>query len=335
VSEPDALKLTVYAGERDRAGGRFLADALADVYERHGAQVSAVFRGVAGFGAHHRLRTDRLLTLSEDLPVVSVAVDRRERVEAMVDEVRAITRRGLVTLERAHLVDGRDAPVASTAKLTVYAGRGERVAGRPAAEAVVALLHRHGVAGATVLLGVDGTLGGVRRRAGFARDNAGVPVMVISVGESDRIAAVLPELRSLLPHAPITLERAHVCRRDGHPVAGPQAPEGGWQKLMVFAGEQSRTPADAPLTGTLIRRLREAGAAGATALRGTWGYHGDHRPHGDRFWSLRRRVPVVTVVIDTPARICRWYEIVDELTGVTGLVTSEVVPVAFTGAGAG
>jgi PII-like signaling protein len=33
----------------------------------------------------------------------------------------------------------------------------------------------------------------------------------------------------------------------------------------------------------LIRRLRREGAAGATSLRGLWGYHGDHRPHAERF----------------------------------------------------
>ena len=36
--------------------------------------------------------------------------------------------------------------------------------------------------------------------------------------------------------------------------------------------------------------------------------------------------PVVTVVIDTPERIRRWFAIVDELTDETGLVTSEMVP---------
>ena len=69
-----------------------------------------------------------------------------------------------------------------------------------------------------------------------------------------------------------------------------------------------------------------AGAAGATSLRGVWGYHGDHAPHGDTMWQLRRRVPIVTVVIDTPDRIARWFEIVDELTAETGLVTSELIP---------
>jgi PII-like signaling protein len=37
-------------------------------------------------------------------------------------------------------------------------------------------------------------------------------------------------------------------------------------------------------------------------------------------------VPVVTVMVDTPERIGRWFDVVDELTDETGLVTSEQVP---------
>ena len=66
----DGLKLTTYFGERDRAGGGFLADALIDIYARHELRTSLVLRGVEGFGLKHQLRTDRLLTLSEDLPLV-------------------------------------------------------------------------------------------------------------------------------------------------------------------------------------------------------------------------------------------------------------------------
>jgi PII-like signaling protein len=98
-----------------------------------------------------------------------------------------------------------------------------------------------------------------------------------------------------------------------------------WQKLMVYAGEQARAGGQ-PLHHRLIRTLRRAGASGATSLRGIWGYHGDHEPHGDSFWQLRRRVPIVTVVIDTPERCRRWFELIDALTRETGLVTSEMVP---------
>ena len=81
----------------------------------------------------------------------------------------------------------------------------------------------------------------------------------------------------------------------------------------------------AALADTLLRRLRRAGAAGATCLRGIWGYHGDHAPHGDSLWQLRRRAGVVTVIVDTPDRIGEWFAIADELTAGAGLVTGEIV----------
>ena len=62
--------------------------ALAALYARHGLHTSIVLRGALGFGAAHHLRTDRLLTLSEDLPVVSIAVDAAERVAPVVAEAR-------------------------------------------------------------------------------------------------------------------------------------------------------------------------------------------------------------------------------------------------------
>jgi PII-like signaling protein len=324
----DCLKLTAYFGERDRVNGGFLADALSAVYARHELRTSLVMRGVEGFGSKHRLRTDRLLTLSEDLPIVSVAVDTRERIEAVMPEIERLRFDGLVTLERARMLTGRADPpseLGEPAKLTVYVGRQERAGGRPAYEAVVALLHRCGVAGATVLMGIDGTAHGVRERARFFARNAQVPLMVIAVGEGDRIASALPELSAMLPRPLMTLERVRVCKRDGRRLAGPHEPDGDWQKLMVYAGEQSRHEGH-PLHHRLVRALREAGAAGATSLRGTWGYHGDHAPHGDSFWQLRRRVPVVTVIVDTPQRTRDWFGIVDEVTDETGLVTSELVP---------
>ena len=73
----DCLKLTTYFGERDRHNGRFLADELLELYARHEFQTSILLRGIEGFGIKHRLQTQRLLTLSEDLPLVAIAVDSR------------------------------------------------------------------------------------------------------------------------------------------------------------------------------------------------------------------------------------------------------------------
>lgn len=340
----DCLKLTTYFGERERTEHGLLADALADLYDEHRLRTSVLLRGAEGFGQHHRLRTDRLLTLSEDLPVVSVAVDRRARIEALLEPVTRLHRRGLLTLERALLLDGPlDSPQLPAdfgeAKLTVYVGRQQRVGRQPAHLAVVDLLHRRGIAGATVLLGVDGTRDGRRARARFFARNATVPVMILAVGAAAPIAAVLPELDTLLREPLVTLERVRICKRDGALLATPHELPGTdehglplWQKLTIYTS-QAATHDGHPINLQLIRGLRAAGAAGATSIRGIWGFHGDHAPHGDRLLQLRRHVPIVTIILDTPARMAGHFEIVDSLTTAHGLVTSEVVPRAGGGTG--
>jgi PII-like signaling protein len=338
VNNEDCLKLTTYFGERDRTEDGLVADELLDIYGGNRLQTSILLRGSEGFGRLHHRHTDRLLSLSEDLPVVSIAVDRRERIESILDIVLQVKRRGLITLERARLLSGEIGPIelpealGEATKLTVYVGRQERVFRMPAYAAVCDLLHRHGIAGASVFLGVDGTSRGHRTRARFFGRNADVPMMIIAVGAGERMARVLPELGGLLHEPLLTLERVRVCKRDGELLARPHGlpatDEHGlamWQKLMIYTS-QSATHEGKPLNMEVVRRLRQSDSAGATSLRGVWGFHGSHAPHGDRFLQMRRRVPVVTITIDTPERTARSFEIIDELTAEHGLVTSEMVP---------
>jgi PII-like signaling protein len=284
------VKLSVYFGENDG-----LSDALLDLFAAHGLQASVLLRGIEGFGAKQHLHSDRLLTLSEDLPLLAIAVDSDDRIEAVRGEVEAMVDEGLMTLERT-----ADELPERRVKLTVYCPRAEF---RP----VVELLNRHGVEGATVLLGVDGTMHGERRRARFFAANTDVPLLVVAVGSSERVATAMTALGNPLH----TLERVS----DG-PVGTP------WEKLTMYSSE----PAGVHLH--LIRRLREAGAAGATCLRGIWGYSGEEDPHGDRLLALRRRVPVVTAVVDTAERMPEWLAIASELAPPGGLLIREGVPSA-------
>ncbi len=334
----DCLKITCYFGERQRTGGQFAADAVLDLYGQEQVATSILLRGAEGFGARHRPRSDRSLTLSEDLPLVTIAVDERARIEPLAATVAALAGTGLVTLERAQLLSGdvvsatlRDV-VHEQTKLTIYLGRHERIYRVPAYLAVCDLLHRRGVAGATVLLGVDGTVNGSRERAEFFGRNERTPMMVIAVGSGERIARVLPELGGLLHQPLLTMERVRICKRDGQllcsPVDRPGTDDAGrplWHKLTVYTSEAARHHGQ-PIHRALVRRLRMAGAGGATTLRGVWGFHGDHAPHGDRLFQLGRQVPAVSVVIETQDRIAAAFAIIDELTTEQGLVTSELVP---------
>ncbi|BBY21872.1 DUF190 domain-containing protein [Mycobacterium stomatepiae] len=344
MNEP-CLKLTAYFGERQRAvgdGGRFLADAMFDVFGTRGVATSVMLRGIASFGASHELRTDVSLSLSEDPAVAIAAVDVEPKIRALVDEVAALTGRGLLTLERARLVTRQrgtgalgdfDTHNGDAAKLTVYVGRQERVAGKAAYYAVCELLYRHGFAGAIAFLGVDGTAHGQRRRAHFFGRNVNVPMMIIGIGSTEQVSAAATELADVLAEPLLTVERVRLCKRDGEMFARPQQlpttdAHGRtlWQKLMVYTAETTRHDT-LPIHRALVHRLLHSGTArGATVLRGIWGFHGDHKPHGDKLFQVARRVPVTTIIVDTPESIARSFDIVDELTGRHGLVTSEMVP---------
>ncbi len=338
MNEP-GIKLTTYFSERDRVGERFLADALFEVYEHHQIHTSVLLRGVEGFGQHHAIQTDRLLTLSENLPAVSIAIDTRERIEHAVPEVLKVTNHGLISLERAQLVSRGDLNRlelpdgdSRAIKLTVYGGRSVRADGQAGYVAAVDVLRQSGAAGASVLLAVDGTLHGERQRARFFARNANVPLMLLAMGDGTTLTKAMPRIASLLDDAVATVERVQICKSDGTTFSAPafvaeKDPSGlaVWQKLMVHAEEQAKVGGH-PLHRVLVRRLREAGAAGATVLRGVRGFYADHEPFADRLFSLSRNVPVHVVVVDTPSNMRRWWPIIDQATSEAGLITNELVP---------
>lgn len=335
----DCLKLTAYFGERQRSGDRFLAEAMLDLFGERQIASSIMLRGIGGFGLRHHVRTDQTLSMSEDPPVAVIAVDTKTKIDELLDPLLAIKKRGLLTLERAQLLRGDITPIElsdelhEATKLTIYVGRKERVYGVPAYMALCDLMYRRKLAGASVLLGVDGTAHGQRERAHFFDRNVDVPMMIIAVGSGDQIGRILPELGGLIRRPLITVERIRVCKLDGvlleRPHALPGTDEHGlqmWQKLMIYTSESAMHNRQ-PIHRALIRELRQRKSCrGATVLRGTWGFHGDHEPHGDKFFQLTRHVPVTTIVIDSPENIAESFDVIDEFTHQQGLVTSEMVP---------
>jgi PII-like signaling protein len=347
MSEP-CLKLTTYFAERQRAvghEGRFLADEMLDRFGSSNVATSVMLRGIASFGPSHELRSDVSLSLSEDPAVAVAAVDVEPKIRALVRDVAAMTGNGLLTVERARLVTARlgtgalsdfDGRNGDAAKLTVYVGRQERIAGKQAHYAVCDLLYRHGFAGAIALLGVDGTAHGERRRARFFGRNVNVPLMIIGIGSTTQVSSAATELAAAVPNPLLTVERVRLCKRDGELLARPQqlpaTDDQGralWQKLMVYTAEATRQDGLAIHRALVQKLLRSGTARGATVLRGVWGFHGDHKPHGDMLFQIARRVPVTTIIVDTPESIARSFDIVDQLTGRHGLVTSEMVPAAL------
>ncbi len=95
-----ARRLTVYIGEDDSWSHKPLYTEIVHRAHQAGLAGASVLRGIEGFGSSSsRIHTSRILSLSEDLPVVVVIVDDAEKIEAFLPQVEEIVTEGLVTLE--------------------------------------------------------------------------------------------------------------------------------------------------------------------------------------------------------------------------------------------
>jgi len=101
--EGTGLLARIYVGESDSWHGRPLYEAIVHLLRGRGLAGATVIRGIEGFGAKQHLHTTRILSLSQDLPVLIEVVDEEERLRAILPELNAMVSEGLITLERVEI----------------------------------------------------------------------------------------------------------------------------------------------------------------------------------------------------------------------------------------
>ena len=333
----DALRLSVYFGEGVVTHGRLASDALMDALAAREIEVAALLRGIEGFGLHRRIYAERFPDVSTDLPLLAVAVDRKERVLEALDDVDRAVPRGLVTLERTRLVTDTDVAAAepgpgpgAAAKLTVNCDLSERIARRSAYRVAVDVLRSAGVPGAIVLPAADGLIRGARRRVRLFSSNGGA-MMTISIVPRTVLPAALAALSAALEKPVVTVDPIALLKHDGEqleplpmPHDGPPD-DRGWLAVALYT-RQTSTHHGHSLFAELTRRLRKAGASGATTVLGDWGFSSDEPPHGDRFGRIASHRPTYTVWVDRPETVAKVWPVIDELTSVHGIVTCQSLP---------
>lgn len=93
----------------------------------------------------------------------------------------------------------------------IYIGESDHYEGKPLYEAIVQLLRERGVAGATVLRGVEGYGRAARiHTTRILRRSEDLPILIEVVDREDRLRAVLPEIDAMVEGGLITLEQVEV-----------------------------------------------------------------------------------------------------------------------------
>ena len=103
----EAMLLRIFVGESDRWKHQPLYEAIVlKARELHLAGAT-VLRGPMGFGKSSRLHTAKILRLSMDLPLVIEVVDTEENIQRFLPVLDEMMSGGLVTLEKARVIDYR------------------------------------------------------------------------------------------------------------------------------------------------------------------------------------------------------------------------------------
>lgn len=97
-------RLTIYIGESDRHGHTPLATEIVQRAHAAGLAGASVFRGVEGYGASNHIHTTRILSLSNDLPMAIVIVDRPDAIAAFLPQLDELITEGLVILDDVQVI---------------------------------------------------------------------------------------------------------------------------------------------------------------------------------------------------------------------------------------
>lgn len=104
----EAKLLRIFIGESDRIKGKPVYEEIVLKARVAGLAGATVIKGIMGFGANSKIHTSKLLTLSEDLPLIVEIVDTLEKIEKFIPIVNEIFEianiGGLVTVEKTEVI---------------------------------------------------------------------------------------------------------------------------------------------------------------------------------------------------------------------------------------
>jgi len=221
-----AKKVTVYVGQDQQYHGESVYAAILDFLFYRKVAGATVTRGIAGFGADHRMQTDRILALTENLPMKVEFVETPEKVEELLPKLQEMVGAGLIEIQdttivkaessgqTARLVSPTSLKQAGTAKLMrIFVGENDKWNGKPLHKALMESMRANDIAGVTVYQGILGY--GANRR--IHQDSAlhlshDRPMMLSVVDTEEKLRAFSPILDGMVQQGLVVLSDVDIVK---------------------------------------------------------------------------------------------------------------------------
>lgn len=102
--EGERTLMRIHIGESDKWEHKPLYQAIVEMLRREKFSGATVLRGVGGYGSSSIYHTDKVLRLSQDLPIVIEIVESAERVESILPQLDRMVGGGLITMEKVRVI---------------------------------------------------------------------------------------------------------------------------------------------------------------------------------------------------------------------------------------
>ncbi|MGA3334746.1 MAG: DUF190 domain-containing protein [Terracidiphilus sp.] len=99
-----AVKVTLYLSDGARRHGVPVYTSILDFLFHSGIAGATAVKGVAGFGAKHRIHSAHILEISDHLPIKLEFIETREKVDAILPELEKRTGSGLIEVQETTII---------------------------------------------------------------------------------------------------------------------------------------------------------------------------------------------------------------------------------------
>jgi PII-like signaling protein len=104
LNSGSAKKVNIYVGQDQKYHGDSVYAAILEFLFRSKVSGAMVTRGIAGFGADHHMQTDRILVLTENLPMKVEFIATPEKVAELLPKLQEMAGIGLIVMSEVEVI---------------------------------------------------------------------------------------------------------------------------------------------------------------------------------------------------------------------------------------
>src|SRR5258708_13089189 len=102
--EGERTLMRIHIGESDKWHGKSLHEAIVELLRREAFSGATVLRGVGGYGGTSTYHPDKILRLSQDLPILVAGIESTQKIQTILPRLAKMTRRSLRTLDNVRAI---------------------------------------------------------------------------------------------------------------------------------------------------------------------------------------------------------------------------------------